>query len=195
MGVDFRPLETEERNRLADALRRNATDGAALRLNPLDTSWVPGEATVTDDEVIAAIRSVPCHYAEITLPRSGQAPLVFVGEMLAESDGERVSGREQNRWHELAVYRTPGGKFVVRIAYRTRWQGELEHNAAEVCQQPREVATVLRDHNPTAAVVGYPTGSGYKDKQARLMADIRGRYEEQISEILASAPEFAERID
>ena len=60
----FRPLEPAERDRLRASLRRNLTDGAAL-LTGLDTSFVGDAPTLPDDEqVIRAIKSVPCHYAE-----------------------------------------------------------------------------------------------------------------------------------
>lgn len=130
----------------------------------------------------------------VTLRRSGQPPLRFRGELLAESDGERQAGKEHNRWHELAVYRTAGGQFVVRIAYRTRWEGELDRDAAEVTDAPG-VAAALRDYDPAAPVEGYPVGDAYAERQARLLADVRRRYEEQVSRILAADPEFAEEVE
>lgn len=58
-------LNGEARSRLLEALRGNASDGAALRMNR-DTSF---GGTMTSDEVdnedvrtIDAIRSTPCHY-------------------------------------------------------------------------------------------------------------------------------------
>ena len=132
---------------------------------------------------------------ERTLPRSGEAPLRFRGVLLAESDGERQSGKEQTRWHELAVYRTVGGKFVVRIAYRTRWQGELDHDDAAIVDRADKVAAALREYDPTAHVGGFPPHASYAERQAWLLADIRRRYEEQTSEILAASPEFAEVVE
>ena len=129
----------------------------------------------------------------ITLPRSGQPPLRFRGELLAESCGERQAGREQTRWHELAVYRTAGGVFVVRVAYLTRWEGELDRDEATVTDAAG-VGKVLRDYDPTSPVQGYPPGGAYAERQARLCADVRRRYEEQVSSLLAAAPEFAEEV-
>lgn len=62
MDTKFRPLAPAERDSLGDALRRNATDGAALRMDPLTTGWTPGAGEVSDAEVINSIKSVPCHY-------------------------------------------------------------------------------------------------------------------------------------
>jgi hypothetical protein len=59
--MDFRPLATKERNELMTALRGNK-DGLAILTNKRDTSFVGVADEVTDEEVICAIRSVPCHY-------------------------------------------------------------------------------------------------------------------------------------
>jgi hypothetical protein len=268
MSVEFRPLGQTEREQLTEALRRNATDGAALRLDPAHTGWVPGESDMTDREIVNAIRSIPCHYADnhalrlalellrgndtyiadaragapvgnsvvgsllslqhsiprqyaeeavrhaltiidsssaesietdhggnYTLPRSGRAPLRFQGELLAESEGYRYTGREQTRWHNIAIYRTAGGKYVVSIQYRTRYQGETDHDAAEVIAQPSGVEATLREYDPIAIVRGFPANDHYADRQARLQTDIRQRYEAQVSDVLADRPEFAEVME
>lgn len=130
-----------------------------------------------------------------TLSRSGRAPLTFTGELLAESDGERCAGKEQNRWHDLAVYRTTGGKYIVAIQYRTRWEGELSRDKVEISETAVAVACHLEEYNPTAAVRGFPAGDAYAERQARLLADIRQRYEAQVSEILGAMPEAAEDAD
>jgi hypothetical protein len=137
----------------------------------------------------------PATSGKITLPRTGQAPLTFSGELLADTDGERQGGKEQNRWHELAVYRTAGGKYVIAIRYRTRWQGELDHDTAQIVAAPAGVATELMAYDPCAAVQGFPAGAGYADRQERLLLDIRRRYDAQVSEILAADPSFAETVE
>ena len=55
------PVETE-RKRLLAALRSNAEKGSAILLNPRDASFVGTAQDVSEEEVITAIRSVPCHY-------------------------------------------------------------------------------------------------------------------------------------
>ena len=138
---------------------------------------------------------------EHTLPRTGKPPLHFRGELVAESDGERQAGRDWSRWHELAVYRTEGGQYVVRIAYRTRYQGELEWDGAWVIPEDRAgvadaaalVAERFSSHDPGAVVKGYPPGEIYAERQARLLEDVRSRYLAQVSEVLSSG-EFAEEI-
>lgn len=139
-----------------------------------------------------------------TLTRTGAAPLRFQGRLIAENDGERQAGSEHNRWHELAIYQTSGGRYVVRIAFCTRWEGELHHDIAEIVDAGKDtggdhdhaetVAEILQSYDPMAHVGGYPSGTGYEDRQRRLDRDIRARYAAQVSEILAGG-DFAEDAD
>jgi len=60
--MDFRPLNDTERQKLLDALRGNAQSNLAILMDQRDTSFVGATEEVTDEEVISAIKSVPCHY-------------------------------------------------------------------------------------------------------------------------------------
>ncbi len=60
--MDFRPLNDTERRSLIAALRGNADRGTTLLMDRRDTSFAGTADEVTDEEVINAIKSVPCHY-------------------------------------------------------------------------------------------------------------------------------------
>jgi hypothetical protein len=60
--MDFRPLNDTERRQLISALRGNAEHDRALLTDRRDTSFLGASDEVPDEEVITAIRSVPCHY-------------------------------------------------------------------------------------------------------------------------------------
>ena len=60
--MDFRPLNDTERRQLITALRGNADSGSALLMDRRDTSFLGTADEVPDEEVINAIKSVPCHY-------------------------------------------------------------------------------------------------------------------------------------
>jgi hypothetical protein len=60
--MDFRPLNDTERRQLVAALRGNAEQDRAILLDRRDTSFLGTSDEVTDEEVIFAIKSVPCHY-------------------------------------------------------------------------------------------------------------------------------------
>ena len=60
--MDFRPLNDTERKQLIHALRGNAESNRTILMDRRDTSFVGSTDEVTDEEVISAIKSVPCHY-------------------------------------------------------------------------------------------------------------------------------------
>lgn len=60
--MDFRPLDSDERQKLIDALRGNAQKNQAILTNERDTSFAGVADQMSDDQVISAIKSVPCHY-------------------------------------------------------------------------------------------------------------------------------------
>ncbi len=60
--MDFRPLAEVERRQLIDALRSNVESDRAILMDRRDTSFAGSSDDATDEEVIFAIRSVPCHY-------------------------------------------------------------------------------------------------------------------------------------
>jgi hypothetical protein len=60
--MDFRPLNDTERRQLISALRGNAENGRAILIDRRDTSFAGTTDEVPEEEVISAIRSVPCHY-------------------------------------------------------------------------------------------------------------------------------------
>jgi hypothetical protein len=59
--MDFRPLNEVERVNLAKALKSNADNDGAMLMDR-KTSFAGVRDEVGDDEVIDAIKSVPCHY-------------------------------------------------------------------------------------------------------------------------------------
>lgn len=130
----------------------------------------------------------------VTLPRSGRLPLRFTGSLLAEQDGHTQADRQQSRWYELAIYQTTAGQLVAVRSYRSRWQGEVGRDEAELCSTPEAVEAFFRDHDPASPVAGFPTGDAYAERQARLLADVRLRYEEQVSALLQEA-DLAEEIE
>ena len=108
--------------------------------------------------------------AEIRLQRTGDAPLRFDGELVGDSDGQRQAGRDRNRWHDLAVYRLKDGQYVVAIAYRTQWQGELDHHEAAVVSTAKDIVEVLREYDPCGHLGGFPAGPQYAERQAARTA-------------------------
>lgn len=59
------------------------------------------------------------------IERDGLKDLRFGGVIIAEANNRWLAGRQQNRWHELTLYRTAAGNYVLHELYITQWQGEL----------------------------------------------------------------------
>ena len=60
--MDFRPLNDTERRQLITALRGNADRGLAILMDRRTTRFAGASDEVPEEEVINAIKSVPCHY-------------------------------------------------------------------------------------------------------------------------------------
>lgn len=131
---------------------------------------------------------------EFVIRRTGQPPLAFQGKFLANSEGQRQCNREWNRWHDLCLYQSKDGRYIVSIAYRSNWQGEIEHDYFGIAGDLAAAVELLRKYDPCATVQGYPEGEAYAEKQARLLADIRRRYLAQVTELFGDSNEFAEQL-
>jgi len=62
LTMDYRPLNDIERRSLVAALRGNSDRGLSILMDRRDTSFLGVADEVPDEEVINAIKSVPCHY-------------------------------------------------------------------------------------------------------------------------------------
>ena len=130
------------------------------------------------------------------LTRTGLAPVAFEGEVIAQASSRYVRGQDHNRWHEVAVYRTAGGNYVVSVAYRTQWQGEDDYHWALEAGAPASVEMRLREIGAeiNQPIQGYPPGAQYQERQARMLHDVQQRFESLVSEVLGG-DEFAEKLD
>lgn len=130
---------------------------------------------------------------EFTLPRTGNQPLRFRGQVLAEGTSRRPDQKD-TRWHGAVVYRTAAGKFVVLARFRTRWEGEQDDDRAEVVEAPEGVVRTLREYDPVPEGIGYPPGDSFAEKQRRMEADLRARWAALVGRVLAECG-FAERVE
>ena len=73
---------------------------------------------------------------QITLYRDGKRNLRFVGELIRE---ESTRGIDDNRWTELSLYVTKGGRYVAARSRISQWQGEEDFFEAESFGSAREL--------------------------------------------------------
>lgn len=131
-----------------------------------------------------------------TIPRTGNAPLKFEGELIAKSvptPDSGKKGKEPKRWHELTLFCTLTGKYVLAISYRVEWKGEHDHHYAEVLPDIPSAVRAIQGYDPVAHVIGYPPSEQYAEKQARLLNELRQTFAVQVSELL-NRDEFAEVV-
>ena len=126
-----------------------------------------------------------------TIQRTGDRPLEIDASTLATATTR--APRADTRWHDLTVYRTAAGAYVAAVTYRSRWEGEVDHHAAEVCADSAAVADWLRAYDPTAYLLGLPPGDHYRERAERMQRELRLRYEAAVSEVLAALE--PERVD
>jgi len=120
----------------------------------------------------------------ITIPRTGDRPLQFDGDLIAEATSRQQQGPCQSRWYELALYRTASGKYVVAIGYRTQWQGELPRDEAHVESTLAGAVEALKSTIPELPLHAFPAGGQFDAKRAHVEAAVRACYEHAITEIL-----------
>ena len=87
------------------------------------------------------------------LPRSGDIPIGFYGELLSSRNGRALWGREPARWYELSVYRTVADKFVVAVAYRTAEGDEDNYDKVLLCEDVEDLVQQLKDYDREHAVI------------------------------------------
>ncbi len=137
---------------------------------------------------------------QITLKRTGDLPVQFAGEQIASSTRrpEHPEREKFIRYHEVALYRTQSGRYVISINYISTSKGEDNHSLVVTCDDREQVANqLLEEYDPVdpAHFTGYPKGVlDYDDKQANLIAALEREWDAQVSEILSQA-RFVETID
>jgi hypothetical protein len=86
--MNFRPLNDAERTELMTALRGNAEGNRTILTDRRDTSFLGTAKDVTDDEVISAIKSVPCHYLSRRTRRPNGTPIAAASSVNANSSAD-----------------------------------------------------------------------------------------------------------
>ena len=128
-----------------------------------------------------------------TLKRDGQRPLAVDGTLLAESRGHDYA-HEPTRWYTLSVYQAASGRYVVAWEYRSQWQGEGDHYAAEDVLNLASVATLLENVDPCAWLIAYRPliarsagqAEHYAPRQAQVERALTTAYRAQVRDLCAT---------
>jgi len=148
---------------------------------------------VTEEEAPTVQEDVPRAFH---LLRSGDQPIAFEGHLIADKSGPQINGRDRDRGHDIRLYRTTAGTYLVEIVYWSTWKGEPEcRTVIAAGREPSRVTAALKLHDPLKPVLGYPPAERFKPKQDRLLARIRADYATRVSDVLAHLPNAIERIE
>lgn len=121
-----------------------------------------------------------------TLPRTGDRPVRFTGEILAQVSTREHQGPCENRWWVLTLYRTGVGQYVAAIGYHTQWQGELGRYDAYRCEDAQAVTAALRGHDYLGQVSRLSAGYGEREisREQQRLRKLSRCWEAGITDIL-----------
>jgi hypothetical protein len=113
-----------------------------------------------------------------SIPRTGQAPLVFSGARLAFAATYDPSPPEmQHREFDVAVYRTEAGAIVIQVRYLTTWPDERCHDHATIVLAQAHVEAELQRYDPLAHLTDQPS--------AQHVSEMNTAYSRLISAVVA----------
>lgn len=132
-----------------------------------------------------------------SVPRSGNSPLLFEGEQLCHVRGIDLWPKDKanppHRWHEITIYRTQSGRYVVAIRFHCNPKYDDPYEEAEVCDTPQDVIEYLTTFDPVDGIRGW-TLEKHREQDRRLRAALVANFETLVSQALSSRPEFAVRV-
>lgn len=76
------------------------------------------------------------------IERTGLPPLRFIGMPVGNGS---TRGTNSNRWTNVRIFVTQGGKWVASIVNRTQWEGEHDYAKAQGFETPKELIKFLSD--------------------------------------------------
>jgi hypothetical protein len=177
---------------------RNAVYHLEQALQSLHADGSSPERLVDELERVRAELAIRAQTEEpfqsVRLTRTGDAPLVFSGRVLADVSSKQLGEGDVPRWHDLAIYETAAGQYVVAIGYRTTSKGETGRDTLAVVVDRSELRDALKRYDPVAHVPGASSGPPLADKQARLVTMMRQQWESLITLALTEV-DLEERVE
>ena len=124
---------------------------------------------------------------DYTITRTGKPPLAFSGEILAAETTRQERGYLFQRWHDLTLYQTAGGKLVLHVEYHCerKRNGEAGHSQAGPVGDASALPAALERYDPLEHVGGYPAGAQFVERQKKLLAAVQSAYYEAVGRLLA----------
>lgn len=125
--------------------------------------------------------------ARFSIPRTGLPDLEFDGELVFAASGNDADGSTAGRRHELCIYRTAAGEFLVSIAYRSPIESEVSDDYVEVAGSPAELEEMLSLYDPTGQVDQALLDTGDARTKSNVLQALTRRYDQLVAQILSAA--------
>jgi hypothetical protein len=129
-----------------------------------------------------------------TLPRSGLSGVTFTGELIGEATDPlpewRKAIKDVRRWHELRLFKTGSGKYVVAIGFRSGLEQESAQETVRTCETAEEVERFLigdDGYDPLQFLEGFPETPKFEKPQQRLEDRVTKDFESRVGLLLANA--------
>ena len=119
-----------------------------------------------------------------TLQRTALPELTFNGRLLVRSDGNDTDEKTQGRVHDIAVYETDDGAFIVSIQYRSPFASELSDSFVDAVDSPDEVEAALSLYDAKHLVDSELFGDQDTLKQPAVVAALVSRFDRQVVNVL-----------
>jgi hypothetical protein len=103
----------------------------------------------------------------------GQQELRFEGELLGSSSSARAG---KDRWNEILIYRTSGGKYIAAGIGRTNRPNETDRHWAHVCETAPGVLVSLYMFDADGVRYLTRTARQAIEEAARVDEDIHNSY-------------------
>lgn len=124
------------------------------------------------------------------LPRTGDRPLAFSGDLIATATTKTHDGPGSTRWWELSLFKPESKqvgsietqRWVLHVAFKTQWQGELYQDSVIVADSADELTREAKAFPFLKSVRGYPKGQD--ERQNRLVEALTARWNDALSVIL-----------
>jgi hypothetical protein len=180
------PCRRRERRRATRSSRRLQTT-ASLRSVSLASLADPPRRTAARPSASRHTSTIMTTY---TLRRSGNCPVAFRGQVLAQQTGPYHLGRERDRYLELALYRTQAGNYVLHRHYATT-RKEPGHDDVVVATAIDALVTALKawpleQQLPLTAIPAEegPSADRWRTEREKVHKQLRRLYESRVEALL-----------
>lgn len=131
---------------------------------------------------------------KIRVKRTGQESLSFKGAQVAQSTSKGHPGLLR-RSHQLALYKTEAGNWVLSVVYHTEWTSERPWHRADVCRDRDALLDLLTEDYDPCDDINLPPGERFDDMAADIEKAVNDGWGIAVTALLEQVKELDETIE